>query len=349
MSSSTLSLRGVTKRFKDTVALDSIDLDVAQGELIALLGPSGCGKTTALRIIAGLDRPDSGSVFVGGNDVSELSPNKRNMGMVFQSYSLFPNMTAAENVAFGLEMRRVSRRERHSKALELLEMVGLPSHAKRFPHQLSGGQQQRVALARALAFEPDVLLLDEPLSALDAQVRANLREEIRRLQQETGTTTIFVTHDQEEAMAMSDRVAVMNHGRIAQIAEPTALYHFPADAFVAGFVGQMNRISSEIVGDKVRVLGTLVPFRKESASVSNEVVALVRPENLSIERPTKGSSANATVRSKIFLGALTKVTLTTDEGQQITCVLPGQEAMTFHAGAKVAAKIKSETYLVLDA
>ena len=349
MSSSTLSLRGVTKRFKDTVALDSIDLDVAQGELIALLGPSGCGKTTALRIIAGLDRPDSGSVFVGGNDVSELSPNKRNMGMVFQSYSLFPNMTAAENVAFGLEMRRVSRRERHNKALELLEMVGLPSHAKRFPHQLSGGQQQRVALARALAFEPDVLLLDEPLSALDAQVRANLREEIRRLQQETGTTTIFVTHDQEEAMAMSDRVAVMNHGRIAQIAEPTALYHFPADAFVAGFVGQMNRISSEIVGDKVRVLGTLVPFRKESASVSHEVVALVRPENLSIERPTKGSSANATVRSKTFLGALTKVTLTTDEGQQITCVLPGQEAMTFHAGAKVAAKIKSETYLVLDA
>ena len=189
MSSTTLSLRGVTRRFKDTVALNSLDLDVAQGELVALLGPSGCGKTTALRIIAGLDRPDEGAVLVGGQDVSHLPPNKRNMGMVFQSYSLFPNLTAAENVAFGLTMRKESKRERLTRAQDLLEMVGLPKHAKRFPHQLSGGQQQRVALARALAFEPDVLLLDEPLSALDAQVRANLRDEIRALQLKTGTTT----------------------------------------------------------------------------------------------------------------------------------------------------------------
>ncbi|MDE2591383.1 MAG: ABC transporter ATP-binding protein [Actinomycetales bacterium] len=349
MTSSTLSLKGVTRRFKETLALDSIDLHVNQGELVALLGPSGCGKTTALRIIAGLDRPDSGHVSVGGVDISSLAPNKRNMGMVFQSYSLFPNMTAVENVAFGLEMRFVKRRERQLRAQELLAMVGLPNHAKRYPHQLSGGQQQRVALARALAFEPDVLLLDEPLSALDAQVRSNLRDEIRRLQLETGTTTIFVTHDQEEAMAMSDRVAVMNHGKIAQIAAPAELYHFPADAFVAGFVGQMNRIPAQITGDKMRILNSLVDYRPANI-LGTEVVALVRPENLLVELP-KGARgvANAIVESKTFLGAITKVSLRVSDSLSLLAAMPGLQSTGFETGTPVSVKIQDGTYLAVEA
>jgi putative spermidine/putrescine transport system ATP-binding protein len=250
-----LELKGVTRRFKDVIALNNLDLTVGAGELVALLGPSGCGKTTALRIIAGLDRADQGQVLVRGESIDKLPAHKRNMGMVFQSYSLFPNLNAEENVAFGLKMRGASKAQRRDRAHELLNLVGLDHHAKRFTHQLSGGQQQRVALARALAFEPDVLLLDEPLSALDAKVRANLRDEIRALQIKTGTTTIFVTHDQEEAMSMSDRVAVMNGGKIAQIAEPDVLYHTPANEFVAGFVGQMNRIPARVGGEQGPCIG----------------------------------------------------------------------------------------------
>ena len=200
-----LKLEGLSRHFKDVKALDDFNLEVRKGELISLLGPSGCGKTTALRLIAGLDIQDSGNIYVSGKNISQTPANKRNMGMVFQAYSLFPNLTAEENVAFGLQMRKVNKHDRIRRANELLELVGLPSHAKRFAHQLSGGQQQRVALARALAIQPDILLLDEPLSALDAQVRTQIREEIRRIQLDLGITTIFVTHDQEEAMAISDR------------------------------------------------------------------------------------------------------------------------------------------------
>ncbi|MEY3999742.1 MAG: hypothetical protein RLZZ626_97, partial [Actinomycetota bacterium] len=199
--STALRLRGITKSFDGVTALDSLDLDVKPGELVALLGPSGCGKTTALRIVAGLEKADSGKVLVRGEDITDLPAHRRHMGMVFQQYSLFPNLTAEENAAFGLRMQGIAGAERRGRALELLDLVGLSALAKRYPHEMSGGQQQRVALARALAVEPEVLLLDEPLSALDAKVRTSLREEIRRLQLELGTTTIFVTHDQEEAMA----------------------------------------------------------------------------------------------------------------------------------------------------
>ena len=212
MSSKSLSLRKISKRFGNVIALDNFNLEVGVGELVALLGPSGCGKTTALRVVAGLEHQDSGTVLVANENISDVPAHKRNMGMVFQAYSLFPNLTVEEHVAFGLQMRKVSKHLRLKKAHELLDLVGLDSQSKRFTHQLSGGQQQRVALARALAFEPEILLLDEPLSALDAQVRVNLREEIRRLQLSLGTTTLFVTHDQEEAMALSDRVGVMNNG-----------------------------------------------------------------------------------------------------------------------------------------
>jgi len=346
MSSTTLSLVGVSRRFKDTVALNSLNLEVAQGELVALLGPSGCGKTTALRIVAGLDRPDEGSVLVGGNDVSHLPPNRRNMGMVFQSYSLFPNLTAAENVAFGLTMRSENKRNRLTRAQELLEMVGLPKHAKRFPHQLSGGQQQRVALARALAFEPDLLLLDEPLSALDAQVRANLRDEIRALQLKTGTTTIFVTHDQEEAMAMSDRVAVMNQGKIAQIAKPDELYHNPADEFVAGFVGQMNRIPVTFSGHQAVLLGSLIDFRSDWAGATEKPLALVRPEDLTV-RLADSSTSNARVVSRAFLGPLSKVALSLTDGTELAAVVNSQHSSDFVPGAEVSVTAATREYLVV--
>ena len=350
MTSTTLSLRGVSRRFKDTLALDALDLDVEQGELVALLGPSGCGKTTALRIVAGLDNPDAGQVLVGGKSVTHLAPNKRNMGMVFQSYSLFPNLTAAENVAFGLTMRNETKNFRLSRAQELLEMVGLPKHAKRFPHQLSGGQQQRVALARALAFEPDVLLLDEPLSALDAQVRANLRDEIRALQIKTGTTTIFVTHDQEEAMAMSDRVAVMNAGKIAQIARPDELYHNPASEFVAGFVGQMNRIPAAIDGDRARVLDSSVTFRPSWTQQPEDLVALVRPEALRLELAAADSDAgNATVVARAFLGPMSKVSMVLRDGTEVAAVIASADSTEIVSGSSVRITVKDDQYLVVAA
>jgi putative spermidine/putrescine transport system ATP-binding protein len=213
-------LDGLTRTFGSVRALDGLDLTIAPGELVALLGPSGCGKTTALRILAGLDDATSGQVLVDGRDVSHIPASKRDMGMVFQAYSLFPHMTTRQNVEFGLKLRKVDSGKRRERAMEMLQLVGLETQSERYAHQLSGGQQQRVALARALAFEPSVLLLDEPLSALDAKVRAQLRDEIRRVQLEVGTTTLFVTHDQEEALAMADRVGVMRAGKLEQIAPP---------------------------------------------------------------------------------------------------------------------------------
>jgi putative spermidine/putrescine transport system ATP-binding protein len=258
MSSKSLTLSGISKRFGNVAALDNFNLEVGVGELVALLGPSGCGKTTALRVVAGLEHQDKGTVLVADKNISDVPAHRRNMGMVFQAYSLFPNLTVEENVAFGLQMRKVNKTVRLKKAHELLDLVGLDSQSKRYTHQLSGGQQQRVALARALAFEPEILLLDEPLSALDAQVRVNLREEIRRLQLSLGTTTLFVTHDQEEAMAISDRVGVMNEGVLEQIDTPDALYNKPASSFVAGFVGTMNRIHALIADGMVEIFGSKV-------------------------------------------------------------------------------------------
>ncbi len=242
--------------YGDVAALAGLDLEIQDGELIALLGPSGCGKTTALRILGGFDYPTAGRVLVDGDDVTHVPPNKRDMGMVFQAYSLFPNMDARNNVAFGLRMRRQDKATRLKRADELLELVGLEQAADRYPHQLSGGQQQRVAIARALAIEPKVLLLDEPLSALDARVRTQLRAEIRSLQQRLGITTLFVTHDQSEALSIADRVGVMQAGRLEQLDTPENVYRHPATAFVAEFVGAMNRLPGRIGDDgDVQVLG----------------------------------------------------------------------------------------------
>src|SRR5256886_13561024 len=242
-----LELQNLHRDFGTVKALDGIEIQLGEGEFLSLLGPSGCGKTTALRLVAGFDRPDAGSIVVDGKDLTNVAPNRRDMGMVFQAYSLFPNMTAAQNVEFGLKIRGRDRTDRRGRVGELLELVGLGHAGDRYPHQLSGGMQQRVALARALAIEPRVLLLDEPLSALDAKVRVQLREEIRRIPLELGITTLYVTHDQEEALSVSDHVAVMWSGRIEQMGTPSEMYSAPATPFVAEFIGTMNRLTAMVV------------------------------------------------------------------------------------------------------
>jgi putative spermidine/putrescine transport system ATP-binding protein len=303
-----VSLHELSRSFGTVRALDRLSLDIAPGELVALLGPSGCGKTTALRILAGFETADSGTVTVDGRDISAVPAAKRDMGMVFQSYSLFPNMTALENVGFGLRMRGHRQAGRRQRAGELLDMVGLAEHARHYPHQLSGGQQQRVALARALAIEPRVLLLDEPLSALDAKVRLQLREQIRALQQRLGTTTLFVTHDQEEALSMADRVGVMRNGTLEQVAAPDELYNRPATAFAAEFVGTMNRLPGELAADgQVTALGSTAPVVPgSSVPPPGPVEVLVRPEGL---RVAAGAGGNGIVSDRAFRGSVTRLSI----------------------------------------
>ena len=326
-------------------ALDRLSLEIAPGEFVALLGPSGCGKTTALRIVAGFETADSGSVLVNGADVSGVAAAKRDMGMVFQSYSLFPNMTALDNVGFGLRMRKMPGTQRRRQAAELLDMVGLSEHARHYPHQLSGGQQQRVALARALAIEPQVLLLDEPLSALDAKVRLQLREQIRAVQQRLGTTTLFVTHDQEEALSMADRVGVMKDGKLEQIAVPDQLYAHPRTAFVAEFVGTMNRLPGELTGGgEVRVLDQVVPVSGEApAGGATDVDALVRPEGLSIEAVPGG---NGIVTDRAFLGSVTRIGVRLSGDITVKVDHPSAAAGGFAPGESVRISLPGSAVLV---
>ncbi|MFD1721367.1 ABC transporter ATP-binding protein [Amnibacterium endophyticum] len=316
-----LVVRGTPVQLVDVVkdygtgsrALDAISLDVRPGEFVALLGPSGCGKTTALRAISGLETIDAGHVRIGGADIESVPVHRRDIGMVFQSYSLFPHMTVAQNTAFGLQMRKVGRAERDRRVREALELVGLGHLGERFAHQLSGGQQQRVALARALVTRPRVLLLDEPLSALDAKVRVQLRDEIRRIQQETGITAVFVTHDQEEALAVADRVAVMHAGRIEQIGTPEDLYLRPATEFVAGFVGQSNRVEGVLADGRVRVAGQDVPALP-SAVPDGPVLAFVRPEDVRLV----ADGLPAIVVSTSFLGAQRRTVVRLESGSALT-------------------------------
>ena len=340
-------LENLSRSFGAVRALHGLSLDIAPGELVALLGPSGCGKTTALRILAGFETADSGSVTVDGKDVSRIPAARRDMGMVFQSYSLFPNMTALDNVGFGLRMRKHRGAQRSHRAGELLEMVGLTDQAKKYPHQMSGGQQQRVALARALAIEPRVLLLDEPLSALDAKVRLQLREQIRSLQQRLGTTTLFVTHDQEEALSMADRVGVMKEGRLEQVAAPSQLYAEPATAFVAEFVGTMNRIPGELQGQhEVRALGVVVPVQGGvSDGLSGDVDVLVRPEGLHLAVEPGG---NGIVTSLTFLGSVTRVSVRLSGDVTVKVDQPSTEAAAMPPGTSVHVTLPGTPVLVAE-
>ena len=345
-----VELKKLRRVFGEVVALEGLDLSIASGEFLSFLGPSGCGKTTALRLIAGFDRPTSGSVLVEGRDLAGIKPNRRGMGMVFQAYSLFPNMTAERNVEFGLRIRGDKRGDRRGRVAELLELVGLSDAAKRYPHQLSGGMQQRVALARALAIEPTVLLLDEPLSALDAKVRLQLREEIKRIQTRLGITTIYVTHDQEEALSISDRVAVMSKGHIEQIASPAEIYGAPGTPFVAEFVGTMNRIHATVVDGgrgEIDVAGTLVAVDVARGRPKGErALLLVRPETVTLEAATGDGGLMGEVLSQTFLGAVTRVHVGVGEDEW-SADLSSERASALPVGARVRISFPAETARLL--
>ena len=345
-----LELQNLQRRFGSVVALAGIEVQLGQGEFLSLLGPSGCGKTTALRLVAGFDRPDGGAIVVDGKDVTRVAPSKRDFGMVFQAYSLFPNMTAAQNVEFGLKIRGGDGAKRRGRVHELLELVGLGHAVDRYPHQLSGGMQQRVALARALAIEPRVLLLDEPLSALDAKVRVQLREEIRRIQLELGITTLYVTHDQEEALAISDHVAVMYGGRIEQMGTPAEMYGAPATPFVAEFIGTMNRLDCTVVdgtnGTVKHGETTLELNAARGRANGDRVLVLVRPEILQLEAALNGGAPGAnvlsgTVLSQTFLGAVTRVKVTTPATTLISD-MSAARAEALPIGASVMARVPSD-------
>jgi putative spermidine/putrescine transport system ATP-binding protein len=339
-------LENLSRRYSGVTALDGLNLTMAPGELVALLGPSGCGKTTALRLVAGLEDADGGRVVIGGQDVTNVPANKREIGMVFQAYSLFPHMTAMQNVEFGMQLHEVGPAERRKRAGDMLELVGLAAHVNKYANQMSGGQQQRVALARALAIEPKVLLLDEPLSALDAKVRARLRDEIRRVQLEVGTTTLFVTHDQEEALAIADRVGVMNAGHIEQLGPPTTIYSRPATPFVAEFVGLTNRLPGVVKGGEVEVRGTRLPLVKPDSS-DGPAIALVRPEAVSVVADGEQSPGPliGSVISTVFLGATSRVTV--DLGDiTVLAQLPTSDAAALKAGTRVRLSLRTDPVLI---
>lgn len=332
-----LELTNICKSFNSVVAVKDFTLSIEKGTLVSFLGPSGCGKTTTLRMIAGFELPDSGTILLDNEDISMIPPNKRGIGMVFQAYALFPNMTIRENVMFGLRMAHKPKEYIEKKADEVLEMVRLSNTAKRYPHQLSGGQQQRIALARALAIEPRVLLLDEPLSALDAEVRVVLRAEIRRIQTELGITTVYVTHDQEEALSISDKVVVMNTGLIEQVGTAQEIYRNPNTRFVATFIGTANEFHGEVTGaDTILCDGLkLTPNRIKSFSKGSRVVVLVRPENVEVF-DNKPSDVNTnlfegTIDTLTFHGAITRLGITSGDKHITADVnLTGRSMLSHH-------------------
>ncbi|WP_424952545.1 ABC transporter ATP-binding protein [Deinococcus sp.] len=344
-ASNYLVAENVSKTYGSNTALNPLNLALSQGELVTLLGPSGCGKTTLLRIVAGFNAPTTGRVLLAGRDLTPLPAARRQMGMVFQAYSLFPNLSAEDNVRFGFKVRGVTAAVSEKRLKDLFALIGLEDARKRYPHQLSGGQQQRVALARALAIEPQVLLLDEPLSALDAQVRLNLRDEIRRVQRETGTTTLFVTHDQEEALAISDRVVVMEKGRVAQLGTPEDIYRRPATPFVAEFVGTANGLDAvALEGGLVEVVGWNAPVEVEGARAfarGERLRLYLRPEELSLSADGGGRSGGGSesgligqVTDRRFLGSITRLSVRVGD-RTLVADLQGNEAAAHPVGQRV--------------
>jgi putative spermidine/putrescine transport system ATP-binding protein len=307
-----LEIAGLEKYYGTSHVVRDFNLGIAQGEFVSFLGPSGCGKTTTLRMVAGFETPSRGSIRIDGRDVVALRPNQRNIGMVFQSYALFPNLTVAQNVGFGLKVAGAPRADSDRRVAEMLKLIGLPEHGARYPFQLSGGQQQRVALARALAVRPKVLLLDEPLSALDAKIRVSLRDEIRAIQKELGITTIYVTHDQEEALSMSDRIVVMNAGVAEQVGDPFEIYNRPATSFVASFVGTLNVLEARVAdaaAGAVTIDGQPVALgRPVRPRPDGGIAVQLRPQALSLAR-SEGHDATlrGTVENVSFLGSVVRV------------------------------------------
>ena len=322
-----VELQGVTKRFGHHVAVDDVDLEVREGEFLSLLGPSGCGKTTTLRLIAGFERPDTGSLRIGDQDVASLPPYRRPVNTVFQSYALFPHLSVLDNVAYGLKQRGARRRERAARAAEMLEVVRLTGVERRKPRQLSGGQQQRVALARALVLNPKVLLLDEPLGALDLKVRRQLQIELKRIQEEVGITFVYVTHDQEEALAMSDRVAVMNDGRIEQLGAPQEIYDRPATEFVAAFIGDTNFIDEQ--GRRVAVRPEQLRLARDGAGLGGRVVArmVIGPSVQCVVKLDDGQEV--LVREQRSSGGAEAL----GEGERVVVTWSEEEALDVRAGA----------------
>jgi putative spermidine/putrescine transport system ATP-binding protein len=331
MSMTDLELIGLTKNYGSGAAVDNLNLSVAAGELVAFLGPSGCGKTTTLRMVAGFVEPTGGTIRVQGRDITGLAPNKRDMGMVFQSYALFPHMTVARNIAFGLHARRVRRSEVAPRVAGALDLVGLSGMEDRYPRQLSGGQQQRVALARVLALRPKLLLFDEPLSNLDAKLRVQMRHEIRRLQKEVGITALFVTHDQEEAMTIADRIVVINAGRIEQAGTPAEIYDHPTTRFVADFIGTANLIYGTVREGRFRSKrGLEFPLPAAAASASGEMALAIRPEKIDIApTPSPGQLAGRVAR-RTRLGSVTEYELALASGDILVVQEQGRAGVDQH-------------------
>ena len=351
-----VALEGIAKKFGQFVALRGITLSVSPGEFVCFLGPSGCGKTTLLRIIAGLERQNAGVVMMGGRDVSALPPSQRNYGIVFQSYALFPNLTVARNIGYGLETRNVAKAKIEGRIDELLTLVGLAAHKQKYPAQLSGGEQQRIALARALAPAPALLLLDEPLSALDARVRQSLRHEIRALQRRLGVTTIMVTHDQEEALAMADRIVVMNHGVVEQVGAPVEVYMRPRSPFVARFVGQMNFLEAT-AGERAgwARLGS-VEMRHgatEPIAVGTRLTLAIRPEEITVGAAVGAENRLVTrIRAIQFLGSFTRLSLALPDGAPaLECDVAATAFLGLGAaeGSELALSLRPEALRVFPA
>jgi putative spermidine/putrescine transport system ATP-binding protein len=345
-----LTARGLVKQYSGVAAVDGVDLDVRAGEFVSLLGPSGCGKTTTLRMIAGLEAVDDGEIRIDGTDVTDLPPQRRNLGMVFQSYALFPNLSAYENIAFALRVRRRPKAEVKARVNELLEVVHLREAAGKYPHELSGGMQQRVALARALAISPPLLLLDEPLSALDAAIRDTLRTELRRLQRQLNVTMIYVTHDQAEAMALSDTIVVMENGSVSQVGTPRDLYDRPATRFTAAFVGASNRRETTVVEDGGRPVvrwgpAVLPVVGNGDVRAGQTVTASWRPESAVLSDPA--SAGPGALRGQIelitFLGPITRLDVLLDgDAEPVMIDLSSTQAREFAAGQPVAITVPPE-------
>ncbi len=333
MNEPSVRLQGVSKAFGDLLAVDDLDLDIAEGEFFTLLGPSGCGKTTTLRMVAGFEEPTAGTIQIDGQDVVDLPAHKRPTNTVFQSYALFPHLSVRENVAFGLRRKKVPKEEVERRVATELERVGLAREAKRRPAQLSGGQQQRVALARALVNLPKVLLLDEPLGALDLKLRKGLQIQLKQIQRDVGISFVYVTHDQEEALTMSDRIAVMQAGRIEQMAGPEEVYERPATTFVAGFIGVSNLmpgIATSVNGDRARIKldsGVELDTEANGVGTGERIHAVVRPEKLQIHtangsRPGDGPSVEGIVEASVFLGTATQIVVALAEDVKMTVLVP---------------------------